>query len=252
MQILKIEDKIRETYNITTLRFNHVINAKPGQFVMVWIPSFSEKPFSLSYMPQTGITIDAVGPFSNKLSTLEIGDKIGIRGPYGNSFELKGKKILVIGGGIGMVPLVPLIEENKENKFTTLIGARTRQDLIFISRIKENSEVIITTQDGSAGIKGYVTDPIDDLLKKEDYDEIVTCGPEAMMMKVLDIANTHEIPTQLSLERYMKCGLGICGSCSIGSLRVCRDGPVFWADELKNTEFGRFKRNIGGRKNEIS
>ena len=258
MEIIKIAEKIQETPTIATLRFKETIDAKPGQFFMVWIPKFSEKPFSLSHIPEIGITVMDVGLFSHELCNLLPGDKIGIRGPYGRGFEIEGrniKNILTVGGGVGIAPLAPLIEDenNKDKNFTVIIGALSCDELLFEKRLNKNknSKVILTTNDGSFGICGYATTPMNDLLKKENFDLIAACGPEPMLSCVLEIGKKFNIPVQLSLDRYMKCGIGICGSCAINGLLVCRDGPVFWDYELEDTDFGKFKRDKSGIKKEV-
>lgn len=250
IKIIKVAEKIQETPNIVTLKFNETIDAKPGQFLMVWIPGISEKPFSISYLPGIGITVIDVGPFSHRLCNLSAGDKIGIRGPYGRGFEIKGENVLAVGGGAGIAPLAPLLadENNKDKNFTVIIGALCCDEVLFEKRLNKNSNVnvIVTTNDGSAGICGYATTPLDGLLERKNFDQIIACGPEPMLSCILETGKKFKIPTQLSLDRYMKCGIGICGACAINGLRVCKDGPVFWDYELKNTDFGKFKRDKSG------
>ena len=251
MKVIKVAEKIQETPTITTLRFNETIDAKAGQFLMVWVPGVSEKPFSLSYLPKIGITVMDVGPFSHELCSLSVGDKIGIRGPYGRGFEIEDgniKNILAVGGGVGIAPLTPLIENNKDKNFTVIIGSRCSSEILFEKRLNKhkNSTVILTTDDGSSGICGYATAPVEELLKKENFDLIAACGPESMLSCVFETGKKFKIPVQLSLDRYMKCGIGICGSCAIDGLLVCKDGPVFWDYELEGTDFGKFKRDKSG------
>jgi len=252
MKIIKVAGKIKETPNITTLRFDEETRAEPGQFLMVWIAGASEKPFSISYMPKLGFTVMDVGPFSHALCSLSVGDKLGIRGPYGRGFQLDRniKNILAVGGGVGIAPLLPLIEQNKTQNFTVIAGAKCCSEVLFEKRLNENknSNVIVTTDDGSAGICGYATAPIADLLGKENFDLIVACGPEPMLSGINELGKKFNVPVQLSLDRYMKCGLGICGACAINGLMVCKDGPVFHGHELFNTDFGKFKRSKSGIK----
>jgi len=250
IKIFRVLEKVQETEKIVTLRFDGKIDAKAGQFVMVWVPGVGEKPFSLSYIPDVGITVADVGKVSNALCSISAGDKAGIRGPYGNGFELRGNKILGIGGGYGIAPLAALIEQNRDKEFSTICGANTKKGILFAERIRKSSNVIVTTCDGSAGIRGMVTDAMEGLLKDNHFDQIVTCGPEAMMAEVLKIAKKFKIPTQVSLDRYMKCGIGVCGSCAVNGLRVCKDGPVFRDHELP-PEFGKSKRDKSGRGIEV-
>jgi dihydroorotate dehydrogenase electron transfer subunit len=239
MEIIKITEKIKETPNITTLRFDEEIHAEPGQFIMVWIPGASEKPFSISYMPRLGFTIMDIGPFSHALCSLSVGDKLGIRGPYGRGFQL-----------VGIAPLLPVVEQNKAQNFTVIAGAKCGSEVLFEKRLNENknSKLIVTTDDGSAGICGYATAPIADLIGKENFDLIIACGPEPMLSRIHELGRKFNVPVQLSLDRYMKCGLGICGSCALNGLLVCRDGPVFHGHELEGTDFGKFKRSKSGIK----
>ena len=240
VEIFRVAEKHQETEKIVTLRFGGKIDATAGQFVMVWVPGVGERRFSLSHIPEVAVTIANVGKVSNAMCNLSVGDKVGIRGPYGNGFELTGDKILAVGGGYGIAPLTALIEQNKDKEFTTICGANTQKGILFAERIKHSSNVIITTCDGSVGVKGMVTDAMEDLLTSNHFDQIVTCGPEVMMMEVLNISKKFKIPAQVSLDRYMKCGIGICGSCAVDGLRVCREGPIFWDHELPK-EFGRSK-----------
>ena len=106
------------------------------------------------------------------------------------------------------------------------------------------------TEDGSFGQKGVVTDPLDDLLREEKYDMIYACGPEPMIKRVFLAAEEANTPFQASLERIMRCGIGICGSCMLGKYRVCRDGPVFSSHQLREVidELGNYKRDFNGNK----
>jgi dihydroorotate dehydrogenase electron transfer subunit len=109
--------------------------------------------------------------------------------------------------------------------------------------------MIVSTDDGSFGIKGFTTDVLMDLLKKEKFDCVYTCGPEVMMKKVFDICDDKGIKCQASLERYMKCGFGLCGTCCIDDKLICKDGPVFDSNQLRKlSEFGVFNRDKSGSK----
>jgi len=242
-----------ETPTVKTLILDKKIQAKPGQFAMLWIPNVDEKPFSFSKLNgNLEITVKEVGPFTQKLFSLGKGDLVGIRGPYGNGyFRIKGEKICVIAGGVGLAPLMPLIDEILKRKIelTLIHGASTKKELLWMDRLKSGKiDLILATDDGTCGEKGSVCDIFENLVKRKRFDQIYTCGPESMMKRVADISLKEKIPCQLSLERYMKCGLGICGQCCIDplGLRVCKDGPVFTAKELRGTEFGKYKRNASG------
>lgn len=255
-RIVKILSVTKETYDVKTITFKDDRKAFPGQFVMVWLPGVDEVPMSLSYTGQEkGITVKKIGDATKALHLLKPGDRIGIRGPYGSCFEAKGKKLMVVAGGIGIVPLAPYIElaldEGKE--VALALGAKTEAELLFLGRLEECCEAMfIATDDGSKGYHGFVSDMVEEILRKKGFDEILTCGPEPMMKKVVDIAKLKNIPVQASLERYMKCGVGICDSCAINGLHVCKDGPVLSGEILAElNDFGKFKRNASGRKEQI-
>jgi dihydroorotate dehydrogenase electron transfer subunit len=164
---------------------------------------------------------------------------------------------MIVAGGTGIGPLVPLTEKLAEtaSKVTLLVGAKSRDELLFLDRLDKalsvvNSETVFTTDDGSYGRKGLVTDQAEQQLKKERFDMIYTCGPEPMMHKMFLLAEQHNVSLQASLERLMRCAIGLCGSCGIGKLMVCKDGPVLTSKQLRSVkdEFGRFHLDQEGRK----
>jgi dihydroorotate dehydrogenase electron transfer subunit len=179
------------------------------------------------------------------------GAKLGIRGPFGNGFS-RGEKMLAIAGGVGAAPLLPLIRS--DCVMTMLLGARNESELLFVDHLDECTDVVIATDDGSLGQKGYVPSLMDDL-NLGAYDRIAVCGPEVMMRAVLAKVEEKGIShrTEFSLHRYMKCGIGVCGSCCIdpSGMRTCRDGPVFSGDNLVKSEFGRYSREASGRKKNL-
>ncbi|MCE8422994.1 MAG: dihydroorotate dehydrogenase electron transfer subunit [Candidatus Methanoperedens sp.] len=238
-----ITEVVDETPTIKTFFFDKTLDSIPGQFVMIWIRGVDEIPMALSY--GNAITVQKVGPATSALFGFEVGDSIGIRGPFGNGFDINKGNILLIAGGVGAAPIAPLAEKagSMGISVTTLLGAKKKDELLFKERFLAAGELKIATDDGTAGIHGYVTQLMDG---PEKYDEICCCGPEIMMKKVLD-----KVPpeiAQFSLHRYIKCGLGICGACCVDGLRVCKDGPVFQGDVLKRTEFGVYRRNDCGEK----
>jgi len=258
---VKTESVKQETPKVKSFIFKDKLcsKAKPGQFVMVWIPDVDEVPMSLSSMSPhaCSICVKKVGEATKALHQRKIGDYIGIRGPFGNGFRIVRGSIMIVGGGTGMSSLMPLVESLvKENaKVTFLLGAKTKNELLFrdgmqavLSKIKSRFEV--ATEDGSYGSKGVVTDFAEKYLAKEKFDMIYTCGPERMMYKMLLLSERFQTPLQASLERLMRCAIGICGTCVIGKFRVCRDGPVFTGEQLSEVkeEFGHFKRAFDGRK----
>ncbi|MFX1485754.1 MAG: dihydroorotate dehydrogenase electron transfer subunit [Promethearchaeota archaeon] len=264
--VLKIEKIVNETSTVKTFYFNHPSLARvayPGQFVMVWIPGVDEIPMGLSQLNSSGtiaITVERVGDATSALHSLKTSDSVGIRGPYGHGFRLIGKKPLVIGGGVGVSILLPLIEKMVEEQIslTVILGAKNANKLIFKERLdsllsKTDSDLLISTEDGSLGTRGFAPQLAEELLEEEIFDQIYTCGPELMIHKVFEIAEKNGISLQASLERIMKCGIGLCGSCCIGEYQVCKDGPVFSTEELREMkdEFGITRRDYYGRKEPI-
>jgi dihydroorotate dehydrogenase electron transfer subunit len=225
---------------------------KPGMFVILWLPDIDFFPMSISNVVEDfiEITVKKIGEGTSKLFDMVEGDSIGIRGPFGNSFNIEDyKNILVVGGGMGIAALTTLIEALIQNKanIQVAVGAKDEDSLIFAERLLGMiPDMMCTTEDGSVGKKCVVTDPVEELINRENYDLIVTCGPEAMMKKILEIAEPANIEVQASLERKMKCGLGLCGSCCIGennNVTVCKDGPVFSSEQLKKFPyFGRYSK----------
>lgn len=251
-EVVKVLDNRQELGGVKTLRLDTIIEAKAGQFVMLWIPSLNEKPFSLSKIGKSPeITYDIKGPFTKAMSGLKKGDLVGVRGPYGNGWDVKGK-LCVVAGGIGMAPIMPLIEAKKVN--TVVYGARNKDLLVFKKRLdKARVKTIYTTDDGSFGKKCFACDVLEEVLAGGKYGAVLTCGPERLMKRVADICLRKKVPCQVSLERYMKCGIGVCSCCVIdcNGLRVCKDGPVFSAKQLEGSEFGSYRRNKAGLKERI-
>jgi dihydroorotate dehydrogenase electron transfer subunit len=239
----------QETPSVRTFFFDTPFTFFPGQFVMVWVPGTDEIPMALS--SENSITVQNVGDATAALFRIAEGGKIGIRGPFGNGFS-KAEKFLAIAGGVGAAPLLPLARA--DCVMTLLLGARTESELLFVDLLDECTDVIIATDDGSLGQKGFVVQLMDDL-NLAAYDRIAVCGPEVMMRAVLAKVEEKGIAhkTEFSLHRYMKCGVGVCGSCCIdpSGLRVCRDGPVFTGDKLLKGEFGHYMRDASGRKKNI-
>jgi dihydroorotate dehydrogenase electron transfer subunit len=259
-RIVKIEAVKQEADEIKTLFFTDELCsvAKPGEFVMVWVLGIDEVPMSLSAINRSGlssITAARVGEATDKLHSIDVGETIGVRGPYGNGFKLFDGKALLVGGGIGLAPLMPLINilSEKSREFTLIAGAKTKSSLPFINKInslRKNHEICVTTDDGSYGNRGTTISYFEDIIKDQVFSHVYTCGPEKMMWKIFQIAENHNLSIQACLERYMKCGLGICGHCVLEpiGLRVCRDGPVFTSDVLRRIgDFGRYKKGPDGR-----
>jgi len=254
-----------ETPTIKSFSFPDKLAAKasPGQFVMIWIPGVDEVPMSLSTINQkeatVTITVEKIGEATRKLHRMKVDDALGVRGPFGRGYTLtKAHKVMIVGGGTGMASLAPLMEritQKKGHEVTFLLGAKTSGDLLFLEKMKTllastNQKMIATTEDSSYGTKGLVTEPAERLLKEEKFDIVYACGPEQMMYKMFLLTERFRVPFQASLERLMRCAIGLCGTCVIGKYRVCRDGPVFSGEELREVkeEFGHFRRNFDSRK----
>jgi dihydroorotate dehydrogenase electron transfer subunit len=262
-RLVTIRETILESPNVKTLVFKDDLSSKayPGQFLMAWIPRIEEIPMSVMISKLEGhaaISVKKYGIGSTALYQMKTGDFLGIRGPYGNSFKVskKFRNVLLVGGGTGLVPLLRFAAMiSKFNLSCTMImGARTKDEVIFekyantcLKNVKHR--ILVTTDDGSHGVMGSASDGMMQVVKNERFDCVYTCGPEPMMKKVFELATKHALPIQASLERYMKCGIGICGSCCINEWLVCCDGTIFGSKDLsKMDEFGKVFRDKDGQK----
>jgi dihydroorotate dehydrogenase electron transfer subunit len=164
---------------------------------------------------------------------------------------------MIVGGGTGLGPMMPLAEKlgKTADKIVVMSGVKCKDNLLFLDRIDKllcdvDSETVFTTEDGSYGFEGLVVEHVEKKLNKEHFDMIYTCGPEAMMYRTFLLAEQHNVPVQASLERIMRCGIGLCGSCAIGEIRVCKDGPVLTSEQLRSIkeEFGKLYLDFTGNK----
>lgn len=254
--MLEIKEIKDEAKDFKTFIFKHDLKATPGQFIMLWLPDIDEKPFSISQQDEKefGVTILKVGKFTEELFKLKEGDKVGIRGPYGHGFTLKKGNTVLVGGGCGVAPLGLLADELKKlgSNINFITGARCKDSLIFQDRL-ENAKIttLPATDDGSFGFKGFTTQLLEDFLSKNKVEIVYSCGPEIMMKFIIDICEKNNIPCEVSLERFMKCGIGVCGHCCMdnsGAL-ACKDGPVFSGKTAKDmTEFGNYRRTDSEKK----
>jgi dihydroorotate dehydrogenase electron transfer subunit len=198
---------------------------------------------------QIEITIKAFGPFSQALMACQPGDCLGLRGPFGRGFRPRGRG-LIVGGGIGIAPLRYLAHRLKREglEFKTVLGGRTAVDLMFASDFASLG-AHFATDDGSFGEKGFVLPLAERLCQQETFEVIYGCGPEPMLVALKKLAEKSNCDCQLSLERHMKCGIGICGSCCVdgSGLCICREGPVLDRAELDRvTDLGLPHRDATG------
>jgi dihydroorotate dehydrogenase electron transfer subunit len=244
-----------ETVKVFTFKDELCANARPGQFIMAWAPGAEEVPMSLTLMDgeegTASIAVKRVGETTESLHQLARGAVVGVRGPYGNGFTVNRGAALIVGGGVGLSPLLPLAESLAKGgvPVTVVAGAKTKSELLFLRMFKRACDVIAVTEDGSYGLRGIATQALTELLKeRRRFKSVYACGPELMMKEIIKATTRYRMPTQVSLERYMKCGVGICGSCVVGKYRVCRDGPIFSDRLLRRIgEFGRWRRDAAGR-----
>lgn len=255
-QTASITSKELLANNIFLFTLDLPLGSKPGQFVNLWIPGLDEKPFSVAFDdPERGLglAISAIGPFTKALAEMQVKDRLGVRGPYGKGFSVrKNERVLLIGGGFGAAPLhfSGRASQAAGSEVHIVLGARNK-DLLIYEEVctQDDFTVHITTDDGSAGEQGNVLLPLKTLLEEKAVDVVQTCGPERMMHAVATICREYNIPCEVSLERYMKCGFGVCGQCTCDKKLVCQDGPVFSGEEVLTLEdFGQFHRGPEGQK----
>ncbi|MBX5320442.1 MAG: dihydroorotate dehydrogenase electron transfer subunit [Candidatus Bathyarchaeota archaeon] len=258
-RIMNVE-VVSPTVKVFTFQDKQCAKAKPGQFLMLWVPGVDEIPLSVLDVDRerakVSVAVKRVGEATKALHSMKAGDWIGMRGPFGNGFTLKRGKILMVGGGVGIAPLTFLaknLASGKTSKIVVVIGAKTREELIFMDNLRrlcEEENVLAATEDGSYGVKGLASSLAESVMAEEKFNMVYTCGPEPMTRRVLDCAEKVGIYAEASLERLMRCAIGICGSCVVGGYRVCRDGPVFNINQLKTfkDEFGVWKRDFNGKR----
>lgn len=220
----------------------------PGQFVEVRVddsPStFLRRPISINNVDEAAgelwLLVATIGDGTRRLGRLKEGDIVNCLLPLGNGFTMpqsSKSKVLLVGGGVGVAPLLYFGRKIKEagGEPTFLLGARTGSDLLELDEFNAVGRVFITTEDGSLGEKGFVTNH--SVLETEHFDQISTCGPKPMMVSVARYANSHNIDCEVSLENMMACGLGACLCCVEntieGNVCVCKEGPVLNIKKLK-------------------
>ncbi|MBR6180792.1 MAG: dihydroorotate dehydrogenase electron transfer subunit [Prevotella sp.] len=219
----------------------------PGQFAELRVDgspdTFLRRPISINFLDkehnEVWFLVAVVGKGTSRLATLRRGDLLNCIIPLGNGFSIPrdaDEKVLLIGGGVGVAPLLflgeKLLETGCEPSF--ILGARTASDLVMLDHFKRLGRVFVTTEDDTAGEKGFVTQH--SILEKERFDRICTCGPKPMMVAVARYAKSHGIDCEVSLENMMACGLGACLCCveetKEGNICVCKQGPVLNINQL--------------------
>ncbi|MFH1353100.1 MAG: FAD/NAD(P)-binding protein [bacterium] len=255
-----IESVRSESFDTKTFRVSFtsgsVFDYKPGQFAQVSLPGTGEAPISITSSPSSRgfleFTIRAAGKLTREIHKLKQGGVLYIRGPYGNSFpfnEVKGMNLFFIAGGIGLPPLRSLINEVLASRsdfggISILYGAKTPDELCFKNEIERWRKIpgigVFLTVDspdkGWRGNTGVVTALCDISGMKPSCGAVFICGPPVMIRFVLEkilSAGFKEKDIYITLERYMKCGIGKCGHCNIGGKFVCMDGPVFTYKQIK-------------------
>jgi dihydroorotate dehydrogenase electron transfer subunit len=230
---VRVKNVTKHSKDTVTVTFNVSFRSFPGQFVMLNLPGHEEIPLSLS--SPDSVTVRAVGETTEALVNIQPGELLGIKGPMGRPFSIPNGTALLIAGGIGIAPLIYLHDYiiGRGGEVKILYGVRTSEELINHRRFEN---IKISTDNGSAGFHGNVID----LLKVEDrpdrYSRIYCCGPEIMLRKLYDFFKENKLlrKVEFALERYMKCGMGVCGSCALeNGLMVCSEGPVFNGVELE-------------------
>lgn len=236
-----IEQVVEENYRVRTFTLDISLAAQPGQFVMVWLPGIEERPLSLLSASPVAFTVARIGTFTAELHKLQAGDRVWLRGPYGNGFDLRGQRILCLGGGYGVAPMTYLAREAIERhiEVVAVTAARSREDVLFAQHFADiGCKVLVTTDDGSAGIRGLATDGAAAALSDGPIDHVYACGPTPMLEAVADFCRQRSLPAQLSWENKMRCAMGICGTCERGGWLVCRDGPVQYLMPYSNHRNG--------------
>jgi len=220
----------QETPRVRTLVLDRRLPAQPGQFVMVWLPGLDEKPFSLVDDDPVTLAVARVGAFTEAMHRLEPGDRVWLRGPLGHGFSQNAGRLLLVGGGYGVAPLLFLARRAREagQEVWVALGAAKASELLFAGRFRAlGCRVEVATEDGSVGRQGVVSELADSLLAEGGTSGLAACGPGPLLDAVAELGRRWDVPTEVSREAYMRCGIGVCGSCAHEGRLVCKEGPVF-------------------------
>lgn len=251
--------KRRETSDVTTLMVEPADGRScfafaPAQIGMIGVPGVGEVPISFSNHPDSSrclsVTIRAAGAVTTAITDTEVGSVISVRGPYGTTWpidETRGRDVVFVAGGLGLAPLRSAIfavaESDSRGSVGIVYGARTRDDMLFRGDLEiwnelDDVQVHLTVDEGDDGWEGaigLVTGLFDQALSRLTEPMAIMCGPDVMLVNACRALNERGIaPTEiwLTMERNMKCGIGLCGHCQFGPLFVCKDGPVFRYDRV--------------------
>lgn len=220
--------------------------AKPGQFVHVKVndPRYIlRRPISIAGTDAgrgiVEIIYRIVGKGTEAMSHLKAGDTLDCLGPLGTSFDMSRDHIVGIGGGVGIAPILFMARASREGQMTVVIGGRNKEEVFWKDLFpKKIRQIIVTTDDGSYGIKGFSVSVLPKLFAEEKVDEACVCGPGIMMRTAAEMAKEAGVFCEVSMERRMGCGIGTCLGCVCdrkdgkGHYKVCADGPVFNAEEV--------------------
>ncbi|MCX8192666.1 MAG: dihydroorotate dehydrogenase electron transfer subunit [Nitrososphaeria archaeon] len=250
--------KVASTTKVYRLSYRG-LPPSPGQFFMVWIPRAGEIPLSAANYRdgELVLAITKRGKITSYIyDRVQAGDRVYLRGPYGRGFNppCENERSLLVGGGSGLAPLLFLTEKIRDRggRCDALLGFESKGKAFFLEEFEALCDkLFITTEDGSIGFKGIIPDALKQILQEQNYDVIYLCGPEPMMARIINSVQRIGLRLEASLERYMRCGVGVCGTCILDplGLRVCRDGPVFPLEVLLKIEgFGRWWRSFDSRK----
>ena len=232
-------------YRLTLREPNVAAAARPGQFIELSTAGATllNKPVSIASTARADGTFDivykVVGPGTRAFSSFTRERRVKLLGPCGNGFDRVRGSAILVGGGIGIPPLHFLAAEHADHvAFTAILGARTRAELVLERELAALAEapLLVATDDGSRGHRGFVTDLLVTALKRKQVP-VYACGPLPMLARVAQICQAASVACTVCLEAYMGCGIGVCMGCAIptvrGMERVCREGPVFDAADIR-------------------
>lgn len=238
--------KLEDIHFLLSVENNFSEKFIPGQFITIEIPRFFlRRPFSVCRVGQESISIlyKIVGKGTGYLSKKKKGEYLNIVGPCGNGFEIKkeNKNVWIIGGGVGIAPLVFLAEKLvQENKKVIFFYGERKKDLLFFEILPYGVEYIFSTEDGSYGNKGNIFEVFKKFLKSKKPDVVFSAGPLPLLKKISHILKKEKIHSYMAIEERMGCGMGICYGCVVKIKkgngweykRVCKEGPVFKSEEI--------------------